>query len=489
MDANEIDVEVQDLVERIRAASAGGTLRVSNGTPELLPEPPSSLPPVPGVDHLAPKSLKSQRVSELIAAAEKAVHVDRHIPKFLRRLFRKQGKYDQTILDLVSQLAKRIEQMHNHASLLYEHLKVQTRWLEIVASSRDTATRAIAQTIEHATGLEQELSRLTAEAASEADDLRTLQARQAQVESRVERLDSLSAQTDDRQRQYEAALQRIEDATAAARADLARTEERHLRDSAFLKSQITIYADLLRSISPERGASRKTTARQAVDEAHARSLDAFYVAFEDRFRGPRDEVKCRLEVYVPYILKAEAGSEERPVLDLGCGRGEWLELLQESHLTAHGVDLNQLMVQLCTEQQLRVTAGDALEYVTHSPPESLGAITAFHLIEHLPFAQLMELVQQSWRALRPGGLLIFETPNPANIQVGAHYFYRDYTHRRPLPADSTEFLVANAGFREVTVLPLNSAEALEIDTDNDDLTRRFNEFFYGPQDYAVIAVK
>lgn len=173
-------------------------------------------------------------------------------------------------------------------------------------------------------------------------------------------------------------------------------------------------------------------------------LDAFYVSFEDRYRGTRDDIKNRQKIYVPYARKAaEATGGE--LIDIGCGRGEWLELLGENGLAASGIDLNRVMVEECHARGLKATLGDALEVLRSLPERSLGAVTGFHIIEHLPFDVLVTLFDEVLRVLKPGGMVIFETPNPANLQVAAERFYMDPTHLNPLPSDLISFIATARG--------------------------------------------
>jgi SAM-dependent methyltransferase len=228
---------------------------------------------------------------------------------------------------------------------------------------------------------------------------------------------------------------------------------------------------------------------QRLARATEHAMDAVYVAFENAFRGTRELVKERQSIYLSYLATAEAGTPDRPILDLGCGRGEWLELLREHQLTGRGIDTNQVMLDMCRGAGLDVVEGDALSFTRALPDASLGAITAFHVVEHLPFDTLAALLDQALRTLKPGGLLILETPNPGNALVGSHHFYLDPTHLRPLPMAMLRFFVESKGFGASQILPLhpNTDGVLPLASDGDLTTQRFNELFYGPRDYAVIA--
>ncbi|TFI55839.1 methyltransferase domain-containing protein [Mastigocladus laminosus UU774] len=217
-------------------------------------------------------------------------------------------------------------------------------------------------------------------------------------------------------------------------------------------------------------------------------LDAFYVAFENQFRGSRDDILNRLKVYLPFIAEAKIGESHSPILDVGCGRGEWLELLQNNNYTARGLDINRVMLEQCRSRGLEVIEADVISYLNSLSENSLGAITGFHIIEHLPFQILMKLFTETVRVLRPGGLVIFETPNPENILVASHNFYTDPTHRNPLPSTTVKFIAESVGLCRVNIMKLHPyTENFKID--DSELAERLNDLFYGPQDYAVIGYK
>lgn len=218
-------------------------------------------------------------------------------------------------------------------------------------------------------------------------------------------------------------------------------------------------------------------------------LDGFYAAFEDAFRGERASIKARQAVYLPYLSRFHAGTPSAPVLDIGCGRGEWLELLGENGLVASGVDLNALFVEQCRNHGFEAVHGDALARLAALPAGALGAVTGFHIAEHLAFDTLVGLLDAALRALRPGGVLILETPNPENLLVGALNFYDDPTHRNPLTPQALDFLARQRGFSATEILRLHPYPPAFHVADPSPLAERFNSLFYGPQDYALIAVK
>ncbi|MFZ2385730.1 MAG: class I SAM-dependent methyltransferase [Candidatus Omnitrophota bacterium] len=182
--------------------------------------------------------------------------------------------------------------------------------------------------------------------------------------------------------------------------------------------------------------------------------DGFYRAFEDRYRGSRELIKLRLRAYLPFVRPLLGFYEKGEALDLGCGRGEWLELLAEAGFDATGVDLDNTQLATCKELGLNVRIADAIDFIKRLPDANLVLVTAFHLVEHLQFSQLQNLVKEALRVLKPGGILILETPNPENILTGTSNFYLDPMHQRPIPPQLLSFLPEYYGFRKVTILRL-----------------------------------
>ncbi len=223
-------------------------------------------------------------------------------------------------------------------------------------------------------------------------------------------------------------------------------------------------------------------------EERDRVLDAMYVSFEDEFRGTREDIKERLRRYLPMIADAAVGSVDFPILDIGSGRGEWLELLTENGYRAKGVDLNGIMVSLCRELGLEVTEKELLEHLRNLPPASLGAITGFHIIEHLPFGKVISFLDESLRTLRPGGMIILETPNPENVLVGSCRFYLDPTHVRPVPSSTLRFLAEARGFNRIRIIDQNPAD-VRGEAVVADVAEPLRKWFWGPQDYALVGYK
>ena len=211
----------------------------------------------------------------------------------------------------------------------------------------------------------------------------------------------------------------------------------------------------------------------------------FYRAFEERHRGPRKLIRSRLQVYQPFITPLLGIYQPANAIDLGCGRGEWLELLQDTGFAPQGVDLDTGMLAACTERGLPVTQGDALSHLQSLDDASQCIVSGFHIAEHLTFDHLKALVQQAFRVLKAGGLLILETPNPENLVVGASNCYLDPTHLRPLPPPLLSFLPEYHGFARVRTWRLQEQPELR---QRSDITLMDVLGGVSP-DYAVVAQK
>ncbi|AHE98512.1 class I SAM-dependent methyltransferase [Thioalkalivibrio paradoxus] len=209
----------------------------------------------------------------------------------------------------------------------------------------------------------------------------------------------------------------------------------------------------------------------------------FYRAFEERYRGPRELIKGRLKVYFPFIDGLRSVHPGMKALDLGCGRGEWLELMREHAIEAQGVDLDTGMLQACRDLDLDVVQKDAVRHLQGQPGASFGVVSAFHVAEHLPFEALQDLVRAALRVLLPGGLLILETPNPENLVVGTANFYLDPTHIRPIPAPLLAFLPEFHGFARCKILGLQEPRQSD-GTPRVTLRQVLNDV---SPDYAVVA--
>ncbi len=237
----------------------------------------------------------------------------------------------------------------------------------------------------------------------------------------------------------------------------------------------------------------------AVPPGAGRLPPTAYLSFEDRHRGSREEIRHRQRGYLDLF---RAG----PVLDVGCGRGEFLELCREAGLEARGVDLDPGMLASCREAGLAVEQADALGYLAGLPDGALGGVFCAQVIEHIPPEAFVALVGLAHAKLRPGGVLLCETPNPACLTVFSGAFYVDLTHIRPIHPEAARFVLEAAGFRDVEVRYVNACppeaklqpleplwymrryEEAFLQPINDNFAR-LNDLLWGAQDYAVIGRK
>jgi O-antigen chain-terminating methyltransferase len=211
--------------------------------------------------------------------------------------------------------------------------------------------------------------------------------------------------------------------------------------------------------------------------------DNFYRAFEDRYRGSHELIKQRLHAYDPFTLPLAQLYPGGQVLDLGCGRGEWLELMSEAGFAARGVDLDEGMLEASRARGLDVELAEALETLRALPDATMALVSAFHLVEHLPFDQVQQVIREARRVLLPGGLLILETPNPENLIIGTTNFYLDPSHLRPLPPMLLAFTVEYQGFARHATVRLQEGAALK-DIDAIGMT----ELLEGVSpDYSIVA--
>jgi 2-polyprenyl-3-methyl-5-hydroxy-6-metoxy-1,4-benzoquinol methylase len=194
------------------------------------------------------------------------------------------------------------------------------------------------------------------------------------------------------------------------------------------------------------GETEDEAAKAGAAGLEAKSLDSYkYVGFEDQFRGSQHDIAERLATYVPLF---EGASD---VLDVGCGRGEFLELLRAKGISARGIDLNEEMAAVCRKRGLDATADDALDYLLAQPDGSLGGLFAAQVVEHLEPDYLMRFLEAAYHKLRPGSKIVLETINAACWYAFFSSYIRDVTHVRPLHPDTLRYLVSASGFQRVTV--------------------------------------
>ena len=217
--------------------------------------------------------------------------------------------------------------------------------------------------------------------------------------------------------------------------------------------------------------------------------DTFYHRLENRYRGSRTEIKRRLRAYLPDVEAAAIRTGNLPVLDIGCGRGEWLELLAEAGIPASGIDINPAQVETPDTMGLDVRSGEAVDVLSKAESSSLSVISAHHVVEHLPFETVAWITREALRVLAPGGILLFETPNTRNVLVGATTFHTDPTHIKPMPEQVLGVLFETVGFHPVETRGLNPHERLNEFLARPGFDDELAQLLFGAQDLAVLGTK
>ncbi|MDQ6625856.1 MAG: class I SAM-dependent methyltransferase [Verrucomicrobiota bacterium] len=435
-------IDATALMEKVRAEARRLKeipLTIGQATPSrhFFHLPPVASLPVPTSPTPAGTKFNASKTLDQLRRAAEANDGPRWLPKPLRKLFRRQRSYNQRLLEAVTALAR-------SASELAERVIVQDQAIRalMVARAGDVAWMRTAGEILPPLHLNvQELQ----EQAKAADDLRRS----------VSQLDA-----------------------------------RLTSDSSFIKGELSYYRSALQRLSGLASATDEENGSPSLvsSDAPAGMLDSFYVSFEDRFRGTREAIRARLEHYLPLVQASAAVTTDRPLLDLGCGRGEWLELLRDHGLNARGVDTNALMQAHCVARGLAVLQVDALAHLRSLASGSIGTVSGFHIIEHLPFPILMNLTAEVLRVLAPGGLAIFESPNCKNLVVGASTFYLDPTHRNPVYPETAELMLKLVGFVEVELHYLSPSEGSPFSR-VDSVSSYLDDRLFGSQDFGVTAKK
>ncbi|MEO7191121.1 MAG: class I SAM-dependent methyltransferase [Vicinamibacterales bacterium] len=307
----------------------------------------------------------------------------------------------------------------------------------------------------------------------------------------------LSAVTDEWMKRWESLGAR--DARLSSRVESVSEALTDLRSTAALAQQtsLSLKREVERVLALPAPPAGHTDAPADTTAAVPADLDAFrYLGFENAFRGTPDEIGLRLASYVPIF----EGLQD--VLDIGCGRGEFLDLMRQHGVRGRGVDLNQAMVEEARARGLDATQGDALQYLSGLPDATLGGVFASQVVEHLQPEYLAKLLETAGHKTRPGGIIVLETINPTCWVAFFESFIRDLTHVRPLHPDTLQFLLRATGWSDVRIelqSPVPAAARLQeitaamqspevaevVDVVNQNV-QLLNGRLFGYQDYAVI---
>jgi 2-polyprenyl-3-methyl-5-hydroxy-6-metoxy-1,4-benzoquinol methylase len=378
-------------------------------------------------------------------------------------------------------------------------LETEAGLRDLAAASREGAQRAedfAREATARLDGAVADLSGLSARLDGAVTDLSGLSARLARESKAREsagrdllasqrRLDALEK---DRDQRFEALARRQEreEAEKLALADRIESATEGLRalrlEWSSLRSSLRDLSGALPSVSGEGADGARFAAVRADDPLRA----GLYVDFEERFRGSEKDIRGRQASDAARFRGAPG-----PVADLGCGRGEFLEALAAEGVAAIGCDANPVMAARAKEKKLAVDQADLFTWLAGRTDGSLGGVTAFQVVEHLPPASLFDLVELAIRKLAPSGRVLFETINPESVYA-MRWFWMDLTHVRPVPAPSLEQLLRASGFRNVAVdfrSPVPESEGLPRGLADDPRFAPLERLLFAPQDYAVTGVK
>lgn len=542
------EIDVNKLMERVRAEAPKIHLPSPDGASprrqrirQPLPPSVAELAPPPALALSRPMDSKLSRAEARLQKARGMIEVSRSIPKMLHGLFRRQGGFNRAAIETMNELAKANVQLNKRVRELTLAAEQQNQWMRALSIQRQSENawmRTVAQGLAEAEQKVAQLEGTNGSATEQANQLRRqmdqlardtgilrgneeragehLRNLQHEVEQQKdlsqslrdcldrsgEHLRNLQTKVDGDAATVEAVREQLErhgehlrnlEARSQfldVRPSLSRLEERQINEAVYLKGELSRHSAILESFRFNTGPKGKTEAQlnSPTSAGDPHRLDSFYLSFENRFRGTRAEITERIRFYLPYLKEARAGSADRPILDVGCGRGEWLELMREERLEASGVDLNSAMVAQCRARNLEVTQGDAIAFLRGLPDESQGTVTGFHIIEHLPLETLLDLIAESRRVLQPGGLAIFESPNCKNLVVGACNFNIDPTHRNPVFPETAEFILQTQGFEKIELQYLSPVDATHL-SELPNESSSLHQLLYGPQDFAVIGRK
>ena len=456
---------------------------------------------LPSLDTLAEKRQAAQNWASQVGNVNprppglhnKLVQGLKHVvARSLRWFAQPQREFNRAILETVEELRQLLAEQNRNLKVLAQVTAAADRARQqALAQVTAAADRARQQALAQVAAARNDVERLREMAQSELREQgRSLEGR---IVANVARLDDTDEHLTERLKDLNDALNTLQQRMWD---DFARYREEHLRLHAegtrWLEEEVRLVRQRLRSLT---GVEAGTDAFTGVLGAPA--VPAYdYPHFEGRFRGPEQEIRERQKRYVEFFR------QRAPILDLACGRGEFLSLLRENGIEGQGVDHDPDMAARGQEQGLQVACGDAFAFLEATPDGSLGGVFSAQFIEHLPLAAYVRLIELAYRKLRPGGVLLLETQNPECLAIFSQSFFLDPTHVRPVPAAQLRFWMEETGFRDLSthyvspVAPrLPQLPLLEPAAGNAAAERwnreaqRFNQTYFGYQDYAVVGSK
>jgi O-antigen chain-terminating methyltransferase len=466
--AADVAALARDLVDRLSAISAS----LSSGLDGSATSSPGALPSGggPAPDFGSPRAVLengARYVSPYLPADASLRPLKAALLRILRIVTRDQTVFNSAILEAL------------RGTLLVADGAFRDTAAALEAARRETGAaeeRALDALARSRSALEEGLRLVSDEARRDLDGERRVRAELgAEVLRTQARVDGLES---DRDRLSESAARQTEALAALEK----RIEEKYGELRLLRLEWTTLRAGLKPSGTPPASPKAVAAAPAADDPLRA----GLYVDFEEAFRGTEEEIRRRQGADAALFSGAPG-----PVADLGCGRGEFLEGLRTAGIPGIGCDANPLMAARAREKGLAVDQADLFEWLAARPDGSLGGLTAYQVVEHLPAARLFDLVELAAVKLAPRGILLFETVNPESAYA-MKWFWMDLTHVRPVPAPSLARLLSASGFSEVRVdwrSPVPAAEAPPPELADDPRLGPVVRLLFGPQDYAVIGRK
>ncbi|HTW62964.1 MAG TPA: class I SAM-dependent methyltransferase [Bryobacteraceae bacterium] len=441
---------IAEIRDRVRARNTNGDHQGAIPLPDLTPllharDAAEAKVASIGTVNPRPGGLKNDTIQWLKRTVARAL--DWHI--------REQVEFNRGVMECVQATIEELNVTKQALSLLAGKLNRET---ELLRSEANELKDIRAHWVEWRAGWEQKLSN------NEIHFLRSISDLQASFHHRValEAKNTLAQFESSMIRQNQEMQQRFWDELGKAREEYERmihTELRLLRQRATLTQ----------------------AAAQVVESAPPEFVGVDWLKFADRFRGSEDDIRSRQQMY------ASRFGNHSPVLDLGCGRGELIQVLQDAGIKTRGVDSHEDSIALCRSKGLEAERADLFTYLRDLPDASLGGVVCCQVIEHLPPQRLPEMIQLAHAKLRAGGLIALETPNPECLAIFATHFYIDPTHRHPIPPVLTSFYLEEAGFGRIEIDRLSPA--IESMPSISELPEGFRKAFFGSLDYVALGTK
>lgn len=393
------------------------------------------------------------------------IRLRRFVRELLIPIFSRQKDFNSATVDLAEMLQGQI----SGSNTVVEALKIELSTLETLTKE---ANRLRAS----------DLTRLLTSVEERNDGLR------AQLESfrsKLDLLDSRLNEVSNAAEQLSALRQTLSDLSLSHTERIARVERKLRR----LIYEIT-------SEDTDRSSRAIPYTRESIIESPTDSIAGFdYAGFEERVRPSEEDLSAKQRRYLSHF----AGVDN--VLDVGCGNGEFLELLRQANITARGVDQSLDMILTCREKHLSVVRQDAIEYLQGLPDEGLGGIYSAQVVEHLPADKALGLIALAHRKLKSDGVLVIETLNPESLFVLYRWFWMDPTHQRLLHPETLRYSLETLGFRDIklefgTIPEAPVSPQLTVNGSPPELVESFNKWtmfvnqlLFGPQEYTVVARK